>query len=76
MRQQRGDVVGTVSRQSIRLPPTSTGARYAARVPGAPRALGFAPRACKAYRAKTKGKVERPYRYIRQDFCKHPGKSS
>src|SRR5690242_6463782 len=29
---------------------------------------GFAPRACKAYRAKTKDKVERPYRYIRQDF--------
>ena len=29
---------------------------------------GFAPRACKAYRPKTKGKVERPYRYIRQDF--------
>ncbi len=28
----------------------------------------FSPRACKAYRAKTKGKVERPYRYIRQDF--------
>jgi len=28
----------------------------------------FAPRACKAYRAKTKGKIERPYRYIRQDF--------
>jgi len=29
---------------------------------------GFDPRACKPYRAKTKGKVERPYRYIRQDF--------
>jgi transposase len=29
---------------------------------------GFAPRACKPYRAKTKGKVERPYRYVRQDF--------
>jgi transposase len=29
---------------------------------------GFSPRACKAYRAKTKGKVERPFRYIRQDF--------
>lgn len=29
---------------------------------------GFAPRACKPYRAKTKGKVERPFRYIRQDF--------
>jgi len=29
---------------------------------------GFEARACKAYRAKTKGKVERPYRYIRQDF--------
>lgn len=29
---------------------------------------GSAPRACKAYRAKTKGKVERPHRYVRQDF--------
>ena len=29
---------------------------------------GFAPRACRAYRAQTKGKVERPYRYVRQDF--------
>ena len=26
------------------------------------------PRACKAYRPKTKGKVERPFRYIREDF--------
>jgi hypothetical protein len=26
------------------------------------------PKACKAYRAKTKGKVERPSRYIREDF--------
>ncbi len=29
---------------------------------------GAVPRACRPYRAKTKGKVERPYRYIRQDF--------
>lgn len=29
---------------------------------------GAVPRACKPYRAKTKGKVERPFRYIRQDF--------
>lgn len=29
---------------------------------------GFVPRACAAYRAKTKGKVERPYRYVREDF--------
>lgn len=29
---------------------------------------GFMPRACKPYRAKTKGKVERPFRYIRADF--------
>ena len=29
---------------------------------------GFAPRACQPYRAQTKGKVERPYRYIRADF--------
>ena len=29
---------------------------------------GFQPRACAAYRAKTKGKVERPFSYIRDDF--------
>ena len=29
---------------------------------------GSAPRACRPYRAKTKGKVERPFRCIRQDF--------
>jgi transposase len=28
----------------------------------------FLPRACRPYRAKTKGKVERPFRYIREDF--------
>ena len=29
---------------------------------------GVVPRACRPYRAKTKGKIERPFRYIRQDF--------
>jgi transposase len=29
---------------------------------------GFHPRACRPYRANTKGKVERPFSYIRQDF--------
>lgn len=29
---------------------------------------GFVPRACAPYRAKTKGKVERPFRYVREDF--------
>jgi transposase len=29
---------------------------------------GALPRACRPYRAKTKGKVERQFRYIRQDF--------
>jgi hypothetical protein len=29
---------------------------------------GFLPKACRPYRAKTKGKVERPYRYVREDF--------
>jgi transposase len=29
---------------------------------------GFMPRACRPYRAKTKGKVERPFRYVREDF--------
>lgn len=28
----------------------------------------FRPRACRAYRARTKGKVERPIRYVRQSF--------
>src|ERR1700756_1846655 len=28
----------------------------------------FQPRACRPYRPKTKGKVERPFRYIREDF--------
>jgi hypothetical protein len=28
----------------------------------------FRPRACAGYRAKTKGKVERPFRYVREDF--------
>ena len=29
---------------------------------------GFHPRSCRAYRAKTKGKVERPIRYLRESF--------
>ncbi len=29
---------------------------------------GAVPRACRPYRAQTKGKIERPYRYIREDF--------
>ena len=29
---------------------------------------GFEPRLCRLYRAKTKGKVERPFGYIRRDF--------
>jgi transposase len=32
------------------------------------RHYGYLPKACRPYRAKTKGKVERPYRYIREDF--------
>jgi len=32
------------------------------------RHYGFQPKACRPYRPKTKGKVERPYRYIREDF--------
>ena len=29
---------------------------------------GFRPRACRPYRAKTKGKVERPIGYVRKSF--------
>ncbi len=32
------------------------------------RHYGFLPRACRPYRPKTKGKVERPFRYLREDF--------
>jgi transposase len=31
------------------------------------RHYGFQPKGCRPYRAKTKGKVERPYRYLRED---------
>lgn len=41
---------------------------YNAKLLDLARHYGFTPRACAAYRAKTKGKVERPFRYIRQDF--------
>ena len=29
---------------------------------------GFMPRSCRPYRAQTKGKVERPIRYLRENF--------
>jgi transposase len=29
---------------------------------------GFLPKACRPYRAQTKGKLERPFRYVREDF--------
>jgi transposase len=32
------------------------------------RHFGFQPKACRPYRPQTKGKVERPFRYIREDF--------
>jgi transposase len=32
------------------------------------RHYGYLPKACQPYRAKTKGKVERPFRYVREDF--------
>jgi hypothetical protein len=41
---------------------------YNAKLLGLAEHYGFAPRACQPYRAKTKGKVERPYRYVREDF--------
>ena len=35
---------------------------------GFARHYGYRPKSCKAYRAKTKGKVERPFRYVRENF--------
>jgi transposase len=44
------------------------GVVYNATLLACARHYGFKPRACRPYRAKSKGKVERPFRYIRQDF--------
>jgi transposase len=41
---------------------------YNAKLIGLGAHYGFKPRACKAYRAKTKGKIERPFRYVRANF--------
>lgn len=42
--------------------------QYNAALVGLLNHYGAVPRACRPYRAKTKGKVERPYRYVREDF--------
>ena len=41
---------------------------YNAKLLDWPRHYGVLPKACRPYRAKTKGKVERPFRYVREDF--------
>jgi transposase len=41
---------------------------YNATLLGFARHYGYLPKACRPYRAKTKGKVERPFRYVREDF--------
>lgn len=46
----------------------AAGVAYSARILSLSRHYGFSPWACRAYRAQTKGKVERPFRYIREDF--------
>jgi hypothetical protein len=45
-----------------------TGIVYNAKLIGLGAHYGFKPRACKPYRAKTKGKIERPFRYVRANF--------
>lgn len=46
----------------------NTGIVYNPKLIGLGAHYGFKPRACKAYRAKTKGKIERPFRYVRANF--------
>jgi transposase len=48
--------------------PTPGGIVYNRALVDLARHYGFHPKACQPYRAKTKGKVERPFRYIREDF--------
>lgn len=45
-----------------------TGVIYNPALVACARHYGFQPRACRPYRAKSKGKVERPFRYVREDF--------
>jgi hypothetical protein len=45
-----------------------TGIVYNAKLIALGAHYGFKPRACKPYRAKTKGKIERPFRYVRANF--------
>jgi transposase len=49
-------------------PEAGRGVVYNDKLLGLGKHYGFMPRACQPYRAKTKGKVERPFRYIRADF--------
>lgn len=62
----------TVAPRVTRGPPSSAMARTARQPttpPWPPCSATTAPSpACKAHGAKTKGKVERPFRYVRQDF--------
>jgi len=44
------------------------GIAYNAKLLSLAKHYGFTPKSCRPYRAKTKGKVERPFRYIREDF--------
>ena len=48
--------------------PDERGIVYNAKLLALAAHYGFVPLACRPYRAKTKGKVERPFRYIREDF--------
>jgi hypothetical protein len=54
--------------KTVVLDEVTDGIIYNSRLQALAKHYGFTPRACAAYRAKTKGKVERPRRYIRQDF--------
>jgi transposase len=59
--QMRAVIVGDLRSEGGRVLENSEFLRFSAH-------WGFRIRACKPYRAKTKGKVERPIRYVRTDF--------
>ncbi len=63
---ESGCLTGTASSTRLRISLEKT--RAARRPPPVLRHYGSAPRACRLYRAKTKGKVERTFCYVRQDF--------
>lgn len=63
-----GEILNDRMRTAVLGEVDDRGIVYNDKLPALAAHYGFVPRACRPYRAKTKGKVERPFRYVREDF--------